>query len=245
MLSQTALPARVARGPSSSRLSAATFPHTRSTQKRTVIVRFKESDHENVDALKQELEQQLQQDAQAQDLKQQPLQPLFAPSEPKLSPQQYKEVITKEPGNISPRLAEMRADMGTAVNDISIMQTFDGPAPETINGRLAMLGVVAGLAGEYFTGLGLQQQTADHPATVLASFVLMSVATYAPLVKGYTRKEPFANTFLGLNWSPKAENWNGRLAMLGFSGMILTEALSGLNTLQAWGLQPTNFTGFH
>lgn len=92
MLSQTALPARVARGPSSSRLSAATFPHTRSTQKRTVIVRFKESDHENVDALKQELEQQLQQDAQAQDLKQQPLQPLFAPSEPKLSPQQYKEV---------------------------------------------------------------------------------------------------------------------------------------------------------
>lgn len=46
-----------------------------------------------------------------------------------------------------------------------------------------MLGVVAGLTGEYFTGLGLQQQTADHPATVLASFVLMSVATYAPLVK--------------------------------------------------------------
>lgn len=45
------------------------------------------------------------------------------------------QVITKEPGNISPRLAEMRADMGTAVNDISIMQTFDGPAPETINGR--------------------------------------------------------------------------------------------------------------
>lgn len=245
MLSQTALPARVARGPSSSRLSAATFPHTRSTQKRTVIVRFKESDHENVDALKQELEQQLQQDAQAQDLKQQPLQPLFAPSEPKLSPQQYKEVITKEPGNISPRLAEMRADMGTAVNDISIMQTFDGPAPETINGRLAMLGVVAGLAGEWSTGMGLAQQTADHPVVVFASYVILAVATYTPLIKGYTRKEPFANTILDLNWSPKAENWNGRLAMLGFTGMILVEALSGLNTLQAWGLQPTNFTGFH
>jgi hypothetical protein len=36
-----------------------------------------------------------------------------------------------------------------------------------------------------------------------------------------------------------------RLAMLGFMGMILTEAISGLNTLQAWGLQPTHFTGFH
>jgi hypothetical protein len=28
-----------------------------------------------------------------------------------------------------------------------------------------------------------------------------------------------------------------RLAMLGFTGMILTEAISGVNTLQAWGLQ--------
>jgi hypothetical protein len=33
--------------------------------------------------------------------------------------------------------------------------------------------------------------------------------------------------------------------MLGFSGMIVTEAISGLNTLQAWGLQPWTFTGFH
>jgi hypothetical protein len=60
-----------------------------------VVVRFKENDNtdkENVETLKQELEQQLQQDAQAQDLRQQPLQPLFTPSEPKLSPQQLKEV---------------------------------------------------------------------------------------------------------------------------------------------------------
>jgi len=28
--------------------------------------------------------------------------------------------------------------------------------------------------------------------------------------RGWTRKEEFANNFLGLNWSPQAENWNGR-----------------------------------
>jgi hypothetical protein len=29
--------------------------------------------------------------------------------------------------------------------------------------------------------------------------------------------------------------------MLGFTGMILTEAITGVNTLQAWGLQAVPF----
>lgn len=53
----------------------------------------------------------------------------------------------KEPGQkiywpsseVSPRSAEMRADLGNAA-DFWQMQVFDGPAPETINGRLSMLG---------------------------------------------------------------------------------------------------------
>jgi hypothetical protein len=89
MLTKTAPPVRLARGLGCSRLSA--FPQSSTQQQRRVIVRFKEND-KNIDALKEELEQQLQQDAQAQDLRQQPLQPLFTPSEPKLSPQQIKEV---------------------------------------------------------------------------------------------------------------------------------------------------------
>ncbi|KAF6258384.1 hypothetical protein COO60DRAFT_1701362 [Scenedesmus sp. NREL 46B-D3] len=128
----------------------------------------------------------------------------------KLSEEQLKEVFNKEEGNVSSRMAELRADMGKAGSDLTTMQTFDGPGPETINGRLAMLAVATGLAGEYFTGLGLSEQTADHPLAVFASFVIISIATYAPIFRGYTRKEPFANHFLGLNWSPKAENWNGR-----------------------------------
>jgi len=30
------------------------------------------------------------------------------------------------------------------------------------------------------------------------------------LCRGYTRKEPYANKFAGISWSPMAENWNGR-----------------------------------
>ena len=93
------------------------------------------------------------------------------------------QVKFKEAGNVSPRMAEMRADLGKGTTDLSELQSFDGPAPETINGRLAMLGVLTGLLGEVFTGKGLLEQTADHPVVVFMSFVLISIATYAPLVR--------------------------------------------------------------
>ena len=35
-------------------------------------------------------------------------------------------------------------------------------------------------------------------------------ACVGPPCRGYTRKEPYANKFLGISWSPQAENWNGR-----------------------------------
>ncbi len=44
-------------------------------------------------------------------------------------------------------------------------------------------GVVTGLLGEAWTGLGLKQQTADHPYVVLASFIIIAFATYAPISK--------------------------------------------------------------
>jgi hypothetical protein len=63
------------------------------------------------------------------------------------------------------------------------------------------------------------------------------------LCRGYTHKQPYANHLLGFNWTPHAENWNGRVAMLGFAGMVLMEWITGVNTLQAWGLQGVNFPG--
>ena len=57
---------------------------------------------------------------------------------------------------------------------------------------------------------------------VSSSFVL--------LFRGYTRKEPFENGI----FTAKAENWNGRTAMIGFTGIILTEALAGKTVLEVW-----------
>ena len=37
-------------------------------------------------------------------------------------------------------------------------------------------------------------------------------------------------------FTPQAENWNGRLAMIGFSAAVITELLSGQGVLHFLGL---------
>jgi hypothetical protein len=65
-----------------------------------------------------------------------------------------------------------------------------------------MLAVPLCLWWEAQYGQDIVAQTKDHPYAILAVFVLISLASYVPIVRGYTRKEPFANSFAGLNWTP-------------------------------------------
>jgi len=152
--------------------------------------------------------------------------------ESKLSAEDQKKVEKMTGSDVTPTSANMRADLGASYTNASELQAFDGPAPETINSRLSMLGVLIALIYEAKTGLGIREQIADHPFIVIGTFVLFAIASYVPISKGFTRKEPFANGV----WTPKAENWNGRIAMMGFLGMCITEAVSGTNTISAWGL---------
>lgn len=151
-------------------------------------------------------------------------------AEPKVDQSKVKNIAA---GNISNENAEKRADLG-AVRPPTLFeaQSFDGPAPETINGRLAMLGITSALAAEFVTGVGLREQWLDAPAPILFSFAIIAIASYIPILKGFTRKEPFANGI----WQTKAENWNGRVAMMGFTALIITEALSGKSIPQFYGL---------
>jgi hypothetical protein len=170
----------------------------------------------------------------------------FDPVKGRLSPEELRQVETRDVGQLSPEMAEKRADLGQQFKQLdpksaasdgwTELQAFDGPAPETINSRLAMLGVVIGLWEEFATGHGLKQQWGEHTERILLLFALFTIASYIPILRGYTRKEPFANG----PWTPRAENWNGRLAQMGFLGMVLTEAWTHMNTLQALGLQSIN-----
>ena len=55
--------------------------------------------------------------------------------------------------------------------------------PETVNGRAAMIGVLSGLAAEFSRNVGLKQQIFEAPGPILATFVLIAVASAVPVFR--------------------------------------------------------------
>jgi hypothetical protein len=100
---------------------------------------------------------------------------------------------------------------------------FDGPAPETVNGRLAMLGFVWAVIAEKTTGLSVIDQVFSPGSTGLIWFLAsVQILTYASLVPIFNAKESTDARSFG-PFTALAERWNGRAAMIGFASLILTE----------------------
>ena len=69
------------------------------------------------------------------------------------------------------------------------------------------------------------------PATVILIYI-----SSQKLTKGvHTMQEPKRNAW-SWGFSEGAENWNGRLAMIGFSAAAIVELVSGQGVLHFWGL---------
>ncbi|VAH08812.1 unnamed protein product [Triticum turgidum subsp. durum] len=101
---------------------------------------------------------------------------------------------------------------------------FSGPAPERINGRLAMVGFVAALSVEMARGGGLLDQAGSGAGLgwFLVTAGVFSVASLVPLLQG----QSVENKSSGV-WSVDAELWNGRFAMLGLVALAATEFITG------------------
>ncbi|XP_073278139.1 early light-induced protein 1, chloroplastic-like isoform X1 [Primulina huaijiensis] len=108
----------------------------------------------------------------------------------------------------------------TKITDI---MAFDGPGPERINGRLAMIGFVAAIAVELTKGQDIFSQIQNGGIPwFLGTTVLLSVASLVPLFKGVSADSKSK----GLMTSD-AELWNGRLAMVGLIALAYTEYVKG------------------
>lgn len=84
-----------------------------------------------------------------------------------------------------------------------------------------MLAFVAAVAAELSTGKSVLQQLASAPAGVAVAVLALALGTLAPLLSDVEAIPPFAF------FSKRNETLVGRVAMLGFVGLVLVEQLKG------------------
>lgn len=102
----------------------------------------------------------------------------------------------------------------------SSLMKFDGPAPETINSRLAMVGITWALVAEILTGQSVVEQVTEGRGLIWFLFVV-PVFIAASLIPMYNRESPDSRRNGPFN--AKAERWNGRAAMVGLIALLITE----------------------
>jgi hypothetical protein len=121
--------------------------------------------------------------------------------------------------------AEEKRILGTEVAFPDAMR-FNGAAPEVINCRLAMLGAVAAIGAELGSHRTVAEQVSANPQLVAGTFGLIIVASLIPILRGYQRRGG-KDWPLGVNaFTPDAELVIGRIAMLGFFGIVLNELVT-------------------
>ncbi|XP_077248012.1 early light-induced protein 1, chloroplastic-like [Tasmannia lanceolata] len=123
----------------------------------------------------------------------------------------------------SPQPSQTPSPTPKVSTKFSDVLAFSGPAPERINGRLAMIGFVAALGAELARGDDVVAQLANGGLPwFVGSTVVLSIASLVPLFKGVTVQSKSDGIM-----TSDAEMWNGRFAMLGLVALVFTEYLKG------------------
>ncbi|MCO5559590.1 hypothetical protein L7F22_013191 [Adiantum nelumboides] len=112
----------------------------------------------------------------------------------------------------------------TGDRSLGSLFAVDGAAPETINGRMAMVGFVWALVAEKMTGLTVMEQL-FNPATsgILWFGAVVQLFTLASIIPFVNGESTDARSFGPFN--ARAERWNGRLAMIGFAALLIDEMI--------------------
>ena len=136
-------------------------------------------------------------------------------------PSQPATPVTPPPAEPKPQpVSTPSPKVSTKFSDVL---AFSGPAPERINGRLAMIGFVGAMAVEVAKGQGVFEQISNGGIPwFLGTSVVLTLASLIPLFQGIS-VESKSKGFM----SSDAELWNGRFAMLGLVALAFTEYVKG------------------
>ncbi|CAB4280433.1 unnamed protein product [Prunus armeniaca] len=108
---------------------------------------------------------------------------------------------------------------------VSDVLAFSGPAPERINGRIAMVGFVAALAVELSKGQDVFAQISNGriPLLLGTSILIAICGLFGSSVEKGVSVESKSKGVM----TSDAELWNGRLAMLGLVALAFTGYVKG------------------
>jgi hypothetical protein len=96
--------------------------------------------------------------------------------------------------------------------------SFAGLVPEIVNGRGAMVGMLTAFIAELTTRQPVLVQIQKAPVLILGTFGLIILASVIPVIRNADLNRKGAGPF-----TPRAEVWNGRLAMVSFATLLLVE----------------------
>ncbi|XP_021832860.1 early light-induced protein 1, chloroplastic-like [Prunus avium] len=147
--------------------------------------------------------------------------PMRVPSMAKDGHKEQPSTVTNASKSPPPPLTPLPSD--EASTKFWDLFAFSGPAPERINGRLAMVGFVSALAVELYNGQDVFAQLSNGGVSLfVATSILLSVASLVPLFKGVSVESKSDGIM-----TSDAELLNGRLAMLGLVALVFTEYVKG------------------
>ncbi|KAK9865619.1 hypothetical protein WJX84_003330 [Apatococcus fuscideae] len=96
--------------------------------------------------------------------------------------------------------------------------SFAGLIPEVTNGRAAMVAMLAAFGAELGTHQPVPVQIQKAPLLIVGTFALIIAGSLAPIIRNANLDR---NGFGPFN--QRAEIWNGRLAMVAFTLLLLVE----------------------
>ncbi|KAK9861974.1 hypothetical protein WJX84_009429 [Apatococcus fuscideae] len=117
---------------------------------------------------------------------------------------------------------------------IEDVMKFTGPAPERVNGRLAMMAFFAGVVAERVGHKSIVEQAGQAVGPVILFMALISFASIIPKYSSGSSLKDLLETAsrdglpANLRFFNKThEVWTGRVAMLGFLGLVGVELFLG------------------